>query len=580
MKRKNLFLSLISSILVAVAIVTVTICSVVQPKSNNSGKLPDAGNININRPEDETVDQATLYDLENTFNRNGSAEYPYIIYSAENFIAMISEHGGSRRVVTKPVTENVMGEDGQVITVEKRDGEGHIIFEPVLDANGNKTYDVNHFVLVNDVNFSGVDYVTLFNNGTSFIGNLDGKGYSIKNITINVDENNYSTNFTFQRLGNKYARVALFGETNGAVIKNIKIDALNVNVANSVYDSIRASEYGVYVELMVAGVAGYAKDTTLSNVTMNASVNGSNYSVDDVDSDGNYISENAMGGVVAVAENLTLDKTNISVDVTVNAGASYYVGGIAAYGRTAKVSESNIDVEIITTASRKLSMAGMFAYGRKLDIQDTNVNFTLTETEDANSRQTYVSSLVNGGTAKAADMSTAAGLVAIIRANDDTQKTLISNVKVTSNVDFDCIYAGAILDAYSTSDKTNEDNKKLITLSDIIVDVNANALAIHAFARQLVATTITYSDAAKVDGYYNIKIAGNAKLTKYEAKINTTTTVTREAVTILTAVEKSFMDYYYTDLYIQVSSSINSALMNGFDRWSIAGKSFGSYKVV
>jgi hypothetical protein len=90
----------------------------------------------------------------------------------------------------------------------------------------------------------------------------------------------------------------------------------------------------------------------------------------------------------------------------------------------------------------------------------------------------------------------------------------------------------------------------------------------------------TYSDAAKVDGYYNIKIAGNAKLTKYEAKINETTSVIREAVTILTAVEKSFMDYYYTDLYIQVSSSVNASLLNGFDKWSIVSNSFGSYKVV
>ena len=578
MKRKNLFLSLISSILVAVAIVTVTIVSVVQPKSKNAGKLPDAGNININRPEDETLDQATLYDLENTYNRNGSAEYPYIIYSADNFISMLSDRGDVRRVVTKPVTETVVGEDGQTITVAKKDENGHIIFEAVLDANGDNTYDVNHFELVNDIDFSGVDYVTLFN-GSSFIGKFNGNGYSIKNITINVDENNYATNFSFERSGNKYARVALFGETNGAVIENLTIDALNVNVSNVVYNSIRAAEYGIYVELMVAGVAGYAKDTTLSNVTLNANVVGSNFAVEDVDGNGNYIAENAMGGVVAVAENLTLDKTNVNVDVTVNAGSFYYVGGIAAYGRTAKVAESNIDVEIITTASRKLSMAGMFAYGRKLDIQDTNVNFTLTDTADAQTRSDYVASLTKDGIAKSADMSTAAGLVAILRANDDTQKTLISNVKVTSNVDFDCIYAGAILDAYSTSDKTMEANKQLITLSDIIVDVQANALAIHAFARQLVATTITYSADAKVDGYYNIKIVGNAKLTEYETKINASTSVTREAVTILTAADKSFMNYNYSDLYIQVSSSVNSSLMNGFDRWSIVAKSF-DYKVI
>ena len=579
MKRKNLFLSLISSILVAVAIVTVTIVSVIQPKSNNSGKLPDAGNININKPGDESVDNSTLYDFENKFNRNGSAELPYIIYSADNFVSMLSERGGVRRLVTRPVTENVVGENGNIITVNKVDENGHVIFEAVLDKNGNNIYDVNHFELVNDIDFTGVDYVTLFN-GSSFIGKLNGKGYSIKNISINVNEDNYASKFSFERAGNKYARVALFGETDGAVIENITIDALSVNVSNVVYNSIREAKYGIYVELMVAGVAGYARNTTLSNVTLNANVIGSNYSVDDVDGNGNYIAENAMGGVVAVAENLTLNKTNVNVDVTVNAGSSYYVGGIAAYGRTAKVEESNIDVEIITTASRRLSMAGMFAYGRKLDIQNTIVNFTLTDTADAQTRNDYVATLTKDGTAKSANMSTAAGLVAILRANDDSQKTLISKVKVTSNVNFDCIYAGAVLDTYSTCDKNVEANKQLITLSDIIVDVNANALAIHAFARQLVATTVSFSEVANSNGYFNIKIAGNAKLTAYVTKIDASTSVTREAVTILTAADKTFMDYHYTDLYIQTTSSINSSLMTGFDRWSIVANSFGSYKVV
>ena len=587
MKRKNLFLSLISSVIVAVAIVTVTICSVVQPKKNNNNNAPVVDNININtgvdnKPDDEeVVDPTVQYDLENTFNRNGSKEYPYIIYSTENFKSMLTTLGGKQRVVTAPVTEEITDENGETKTVNKLDENGRLIFEAVLDEKGNKTYGVNHFELVNDIDFAGEEFVTLFNQGEAFIGNINGNGFSLKNISINVTPENFEA-VSYTHNGNRYLQVALFGETNGSTFENLKIDTLKVNVSSDVHDYISAAKYkseNPYAEMVVAGFAGYAIDTKLQNVEMNAEVAGSSYYVNDVDADGNYIAENAMGGLVAIAENLTIDSSKLNIKVSANAGSDYLLGGVAGYGRTAKIAKSEINVNMETTYSRKLSIAGLFAYGRTLDIADTSVNFALTETASEETRNAYVTSLTANGKAQASDMVAVAGLVSVLRANDDTQKTTISNVKVTSNIDFDCIYAGAILDTYSTSDKTVNENKSLITLSDILVDTNANVLALHGFARQLVATTVTYSEDARVDGYYNIKLAGDVKLTVYEASINATTKVERGAVTIFTAVEKSFINYAYKDLFIKVSNSVDRALMTGFDRWSIMANSFGDYDV-
>ena len=287
-----------------------------------------------------------------------------------------------------------------------------------------------------------------------------------------------------------------------------------------------------------------------------------------------------MGGVVAVAENLTIENSKVDVKIVPNAGGEYLVGGIAAYGRTAKVAGSEINVNVETNYARGLAVAGMFAYGRSLDIQDTNVNFTLSETADAETRKAYVESLTKEGTAKAEGMTTAAGIVAVLRANNDAQKTVMNNVKVVSNVDFDCIYAGAILDAYSTADSSIVENKKLITLTDVVVDVNANALAVHGFARQLVATTITYTSDVTAEGYCNLKIAGEAKLTNYEIAINNNERVSRDAATILTAADKAFIEYSYKTLYIEVTSLMNADLLVGFEKWSINSESFGSYKIV
>lgn len=570
MKRKNLFLSLISSVVVAIAIITVTVCTIIKPKNNNNTINPGADNINI-------TDNSKQYDLDNQYNRNGSEEYPYIIYSADSFKTLVSRFGGEKRVITRPVTEEVQV-DGEIKTQNKLDADGHLIFEKVLDEDGNETYGVYNFEFANDVDFTGVEYITLFNSGKPFIGNIDGKGFALKNVAINVTTENLESKFSYADAGKRYAHIALFGEISGSTLKNITISSLSVNVASDVNGFISGVQYdfagGQFVEMFVAGVAGVANDATLSNVTLDAAVSGSAYYVS-IDTN-----DNAMGGVVAVAQNLTVENSKINVTISANAGSEYLLGGIAAYGRGAKVTSSEVNVAIETSYSRRLSMAGMFAYARALEVSDSSVNFTLTETASQESRDSYVQSLTkdaegNDITAEAGKMSTAAGIACIIRANDSTQKTVISNVTVKSTIDFDCIYAGAVLDVYSKNPTT----KELVKLTDVVVDVNANVLALHAFARQLVATTVSYT-AEKVDGYFNIKVAGSAKLANYSSKADETTVVTRGGATIFTAVDRKYVDYSFKDLYIQATAQVDSAFKAGFDKLSIAIGAFGSYEIV
>ena len=573
MKRKNLFLSLISSVLVAVAIITVTIVSVIKPNTKPNGDKGNQGdNISI-------VTDDEKYDIENNFNRNGSEEYPYIIYSADSFKNLISKFGGENRVITKPATE-IVEIDGVQTEVLKKDSEGHLIFERVLDAEGKETYGVYNFEFARDVDFSETEYVTLFNAGKPFIGNIDAKGFALKNVSIGVTTENLMTKFSFINANKRYARIALFGEIEGSVIKNMKVESLNVSVASDVFAYINDAQYayadGQFAELVVAGIAGVARNATISSVSLDARISGSSYALKN---EGNaLLADNAMGGVVAVAENLTVDGSKVSVSISANAGSEYLIGGVAAYGRIAKVSNSEIAVAIDASYSQRLTMAGMFAYARTLEATDCSVNFVLNETASQEARNAYVNELTNGNTtlAQAGKMSTAAGIACVIRANNSTQKTVISNVTVKSNVDFDCIFAGAILDTYSTSPTT----KDLITLTDIIVDANAKVLALHGFARQLVATTVSYGDAKLAEGYFNIKISGSARLNKYISSVNATETVTRGGATIFTAAEKKYVSYLYKDLFIQVTSDADTCFMNGFDRLSIKTNSFGSYTVI
>ena len=99
MKRRNLFLSLISSVIVAVAIVTVTICSVIPKKKTQQG-----GNQVITTPIVDVNDNKKYEDM-NLKERDGSAAKPYVLYSAESFVDMLENFGGRENVYFEVVKD-------------------------------------------------------------------------------------------------------------------------------------------------------------------------------------------------------------------------------------------------------------------------------------------------------------------------------------------------------------------------------------------------------------------------------------------------------------------------------------------
>ncbi len=572
MKRRNLFLSLISSVLVAIAIVTVTIVTVIQPKKKN-----EQGGQVVTPIGD--VNETKKYQNMNEFERNGSEEYPYVIYSAESFVDMLTKFGGERRLVTKPVTE-IVEVDGKQVETVKKDSDGYVIFEKVVDENGNNVYDVYNFELVKSIDFSEMDYVTLFNNGKAFIANIDGNDFSLNNISMNVTKNNIDSDFSYRSGLNRYARIAIFGEMNGSEIKDLNINNLNVNVANDVYGYVSNESYAMYAEMVTSTLAGVANDVTLSNVDIDGRVAGSSYI------DANVSGNNAVGGVAAIANNFTMTDSKVNVAIAANSGNDYLVGGVAGYGKYVVVNNSEVSVDVATTFSRRLVVAGMFAYAKAFEASNVNVNLTVSETAKQSDRDAYVKELTANSTklAEAAKMSKVAGIVAVLRANDSTQETTLTNINVNANVDFDAMFAGAVMDVYST----NKTTFGLVELHNVIVTADVNVLAAHAFARQLVATTVSY-DKVTSDDYYNIKLTGDVKLAKYTGRINVYNiltnsydieTVTYEALTALSATDYKYVKGSYKDLYIQASENIDELFETGPVGASIRVNAFGGYKVV
>ena len=116
----------------------------------------------------------------------------------------------------------------------------------------------------------------------------------------------------------------------GSTIENLNIGKLNVNVAPEVNGFISEAKYdlskGPFAEMVVASVAGIARNVTLTGVDIEANIAGSTYINNAVS--GN----NAIGGVVAVASNFEMNalvnedneivkKSEINVSIETNAGS-------------------------------------------------------------------------------------------------------------------------------------------------------------------------------------------------------------------------------------------------------------------
>lgn len=533
MKKRNLFLSLICSIILTVALVAVTVASVIVP--NNGTQRPTG-------PDSSQTTDDPIPNVPADINENadGTVENPYYIYSAETFETLINEHGA----------------------------EGA------------------YFELYNDINFAGQEFVTLFNKDVAFNGHINGNGYALQNITINVNRDNLSS-FIYQSEadGNRFnAHIAIFGSIEDAEIRYLAVEGLRITVDDEVYtyvnneDNLFGTDYGAAMnEITIGTVAAIAKNSTIS-VNVNAVIDADAYSVY---AENNVQGFNAIGGVVAVADNCiitseelaiveepveevtpeepevetpaeevpaegeveTTDDTtiegtenvsdevevvepvveevkaeirpittgNVQVEVITNMEDRYFVGGVAGYAYDTIVEGVNVNFTLSTRFIQALYVGGAIGYGDTITVENANVVLDVNESGDR-----YDTSLAT--TIDDINLTWVAGIVSVVRANDNTQLSTINNVNVTADVDLDATYAGVINEIWST-DTDYVTNEIYVTIKDVIVDSNVNVLKVYGLvkggAHYLVELTKSVDDIEN-ECTYNIKLTGKVLLKNTE----------------------------------------------------------------
>ncbi|URZ17432.1 fibronectin type III domain-containing protein [Clostridium felsineum] len=244
----------------------------------------------------------------------------------------------------------------------------------------NMTNDLKgHYKLANDIDLTGVNWIPIgINTIVPFTGVFDGNGHSIKNLSMN-------------KLGNN-AATGLFGYLNGATIKNLKLDSVNIiggnntgalvgnSVGESTIDNCSASgtitAYG-----NTGGLIGSATSLTINNANSSVTVkivNGDGINGDNVGglignltgkitssfATGDVTSKNGnnIGGLVgAITGNITKCYTTNNVNaIGNNANATgNYVGALAGNISSGTIDKCYTTGSVTTTGSYVGALAGV-----------------------------------------------------------------------------------------------------------------------------------------------------------------------------------------------------------------------------
>lgn len=241
------------------------------------------------------------------------------------------------------------------------------------------TFDNSNVVikLENDLDFAGVNLSSLYQTSKVFYGTFDGNGFSISNIALSSQTYNYG----------------LFGRTNGATIKNLRI-------SGDVSFSFRADN----INQLYAGVlVGYAENTTFENCELDntklvaqeeaeenetlqteASIDFEVYSDIDI---------GAIAGKLKGSSSLIKNCVSFyDMNLIINKGATVNAGAIVGQIEQAKVlntisyGDINIRSSIVGESDKTQNLGGIsgYAYGSNSTVKNSCYNGRMQEGEELN----------------------------------------------------------------------------------------------------------------------------------------------------------------------------------------------------
>ena len=294
------------------------------------------------------------------------------------------------------------------------------------------------FILMADIDLTGVDYKPFGNYFYPFEGKLQGNGHKITGLK--------TTTVTSETLGPayityKYAYCGLFGATKNADITDLTIEGADVSYSTNTE----------YCNTVAGILAGYMTDTKVTGCSISGKLTAKSKQ---------YYAYG--GGVAGILSGGNLENVTVNAEiVTEDSYQRAISGGIAAYVFNAsQIYNCSANGTVKAVSSYGVAYCGgLIGYTR-------SVTLTVCRSEaDVYAESQFVDSYK--GTSGSA---TAGGIIGLVSSESDTSKTKIVrcyslNNSVEANGNYNSAYAGGIAARAMTSDITDCYSRSSVTIS-------------------------------------------------------------------------------------------------------------------
>ncbi|MBQ7467127.1 MAG: hypothetical protein IJS74_03550 [Clostridia bacterium] len=379
-------------------------------------------------------------------------------------------------------------------------------------ANGDA---IKYAELVADIDLAGDNWkpmgsYTYLVEGLTFKGN----GHTIKNMTINVDTENFEE-FIIADNADSVATMHLgfFGAVSNSHILDLNFTGAVINVASGVYDIVSASDYTYenfpFAYLNIGVVSGYASNNTViassgdKNTSVSARMNA--FSFERL-ADGNYAGKktsnlrySGLGGVVGYVSNAQVSKYDVDINVINNVATVYdsNIGGVVGF-MNADLSDATLVKNAIENCNAKLNVTaiylnkarigGLVSCALNTDIKDCVVELTVKD----NTYFTEIEALDDNV------ITTASGVAQQVYSNDvasddeAVKASFYSSVKNVAVKNLDINMRGGIANGVAhLAGRT----KGFVTFTDVSVQGSVVAREAFGFAEVIQkTTTISYTE--------------------------------------------------------------------------------------
>ena len=217
-------------------------------------------------------------------------------------------------------------------------------------------YKDTYFELTEDIDLGGKEWDPIGDTVSAlilggkdylvFAGNFDGKGYTIKNLTIGTEASPYSGDVC-----------GLFGATSGT-IEDVVLENVSINYIGEKYSN-------AYYFRMAGALVGYSMgdivNCTVTGLDMKAG------------SDGSYVTLNSIGGLVGMQDgDTTVSHSRVSGKIeesTKKGNVGGFVGTLVK-GSSAKYCGADVSVEV-TGNGRGIAVGGFVGIGNGVTTDET-----------------------------------------------------------------------------------------------------------------------------------------------------------------------------------------------------------------